>query len=122
LSAPLRGPGSVPLDLKELTILRVAHATGSDRQWTHHSGLAAAAGVVPGTLEAARGDLDGGPFTATQRSVLRLADELCAGGAVAESTFASVLAAVGAEQTVELVVLVNYYRGLAGVLAAFGLT
>ena len=121
-AAPLRATGSVPPGLRELAILRVAHTTGSDRQWRHHRELAVAAGIPPATVDAVRGDPASGPFSSTERAVLRLAGELAAGGAVAEATFAGVLTALGAEQTVELVVVLTYYRGLAGVLAAFGLT
>ena len=116
LSAPLREPGALPLDLKELVVLRVAHLTGSTRQWAHHRELAVAAGIDQRKIDAVRAGDDPGVFTATEQAALRVADRLD------EETLLAVLDDLGAEQTVELVLVVSYYRCLAGVLAAFGLT
>lgn len=121
-SAPLRAPGGLPVDLKELAVLRVAWVTGSTRQWSHHSELAHAAGVSEDKIEAVRGDPNFPSFSATERFVLHLADELGTAAGVDSTTLAGVLEALGSAQTVELIVVASYYRCLASLLDAFGLT
>jgi AhpD family alkylhydroperoxidase len=120
-SAPLRGPGELPPDLRELIVLRVAHVTGSARQWSHHSELARAAGVPQDKIEAVRGDVSFGSFSTAERRALRLADRVGSAAEVDLATFTDVLEVLGSTKTVELVVLASHYRCLAGLLSAFGL-
>jgi alkylhydroperoxidase family enzyme len=121
-SAPLRAPGDLALDLKELAVLRTAHVTGSARQWSHHTELARAAGVSDDKIEAVRSDPGSGSLSSTERLILQLADQLGTATGVDNVTFAGVLAALGSAQTVELIVVASYYRCLATMLDAFGLT
>jgi 4-carboxymuconolactone decarboxylase len=114
-AGPLRGSGDLPVAVKELAILRTAHLTGSDRQWRHHLPLAEAAGVTAAQLDAVRADPDAlGPGAA-------LAGAMC-GGADPAQAMAAARAELGDAQAVELAMTITYYRCLAGLVAAFGLT
>jgi alkylhydroperoxidase family enzyme len=117
MRAPVAAPGSI----RELAILRVAHLVSSDRQWRHHEGPALYAGVTAEALAALTGSRDDAAFTPEEQAVLRLVDEMIGDVEVREATFGAVVGAHGPESTVELVLLVAYYRALAGMLAAFGL-
>lgn len=118
-AAPLRAPGDLPADVKELAILRVAHLTGSSRQWRHHVPLADAAGATLDAVEALRSDPD--ILTGTVAAAVRLASALCQGDDAAPA-LEEVRSALGDDRAVELVVTITYYRCLAGLVAAFGLT
>jgi 4-carboxymuconolactone decarboxylase len=121
-SAPLRGPGDLTPGLRELAVLRVSHVTGSGRQWSHHSQLASAAGIADDKIEAVRADASFRSFSEVERRVLRLADRVGSGADVDQGAFMKVLEVLGEAQTVELIVVASYYRCLAGLLSAFGLT
>ncbi|MGI5129853.1 carboxymuconolactone decarboxylase family protein [Pseudonocardia sp. CA-107938] len=118
-AAPLRAPGDLPADVKELAILRAAHVTGSARQWRHHLPPAAAAGVTPAQIEAVQNDpesLDGAAGAA-----VALAGALC-DGTDATTALARARESLGDALAVEVVVTITYYRCLAGLVGAFGLT
>jgi alkylhydroperoxidase family enzyme len=118
---PLRQAVAIPPDVRELVILRVAHLSGSARQWRHHRQLALESGQSAEKVDAlAEADI-ADRYNAGERAALRLADEMAAAGRVADATFSAVLEAFGPEQTIEIVVLIAYYRCLAAVLNALDL-
>jgi alkylhydroperoxidase family enzyme len=121
-AAPLRAPGDLPPLVKELAILRAAHLTGSDRQWRHHLPLAEAAGATSAQLAAVREDTASEPLGAgSLGAAVALAGALCEGGDPAPAV-ARARAELGDALAVELVVTITYYRCLAGLVGAFGLT
>ena len=120
-ASAMRIPVTAPEPVRELAILRVAHLVSSDRQWSHHEGPALEVGVTAERLSALSRPLDRAAFTQQEQAVLRLVDEMIGDVEVGEATFGAVVDAYGPESTVELVLLVAYYRALAGMLAAFGL-
>jgi alkylhydroperoxidase family enzyme len=119
ISDALRYHGRVPRRLRELAILRTAYVTGSEYEWSHHVGMALAAGAgkeqVAGLADWARSDT----FGTVERAVLALVDEMHA-GQVAETTFAAVAAATSVEEATELVVLCAHYQGVARIIQALG--
>jgi alkylhydroperoxidase family enzyme len=118
---PLRQAIAVPPDVRELVILRVAHLSGSARQTRHHRQLALESGQSAAKIDAlAEADI-ADRYDPGECAALRLADEMVAAGRVADATFAAVLEAFGPEQTIEIVVVIAYYRCLADVLNALDL-
>ncbi len=118
---PLRQAVAIPPDVRELVILRVAHLSGSARQWRHHRQLALESGESAERIDAlAEADI-ADRYDVGDRAALRLADEMVAAGRVADATFSAVLEVFGPEQTIEIVVVVAYYRCLADVLNALDL-
>lgn len=99
---------------REIAILVVAAATGSDFEWWAHSRLASAAGLTSAELMAIR---DGGVqevfADAPDRVVAGLSRMLCADEDVDDTVWARAEIAIGVTAIHEVVVLVGYYRLLA---------
>lgn len=119
LSDALRYRGRAPRPLRELAILRTAYLTGSEYEWSHHVGMALAAGVGQQQVAGMACGPDSDAFGAVERAVLTLADEMHA-GQVSDATFAAVAAATSAEEATELVVLCGHYQGVARIIQALG--
>ncbi len=119
LSDALRYRGRVPRRLRELAILRTAYLTGSDYEWSHHAGMALAAGAGEEQITGIVRWADSGAFGAVERAVLALADEMHA-GRVSDATFAAAVAATSTEEATELVVLCAHYQGVARIIQALG--
>lgn len=111
--------GAQQLDplLRELAILHVACRTGAEYEWIQHADIARAVGASDEQVAAVRdAELQAACFDDRARLVLRFADELLAGDAVSETTFAAMVQATSAREAVELLLAVGYYRLLAGVM------
>ena len=119
LSDALRYKGRVPRRLRELAILRTACLTDSDYGWSHHVGMALAAGARREQITDIPHWADSGAFGAAERAVLALADGMHA-GQVPDATFAAVAAATSTEEATELVVLCAHYQGVARIIQALG--
>lgn len=119
LSDALRYRGRVPRLLRELAILRTAYLTGSGYEWSHHVGMALAAGAGQQQVDAISCWPDSSAFGAAERAALRLADEMHA-GQVSDATFAAVADATSAGEATELVVLCGHYQGVARIIQALG--
>ncbi|MGH3279066.1 MAG: carboxymuconolactone decarboxylase family protein [Trebonia sp.] len=119
LSDALRYRGRVPRLLRELAILRTAYLTGSEYEWSHHVGMALAAGIEQPQVAGIGRWPDSSAFGAVERAVLRLADEMHA-GQVSDATFTAVAAATSTEEATELVVLLGHYQGVARIIQALG--
>ena len=119
MSDALRYRGRAPRLLREIAILRTAYLTGSEYEWSHHVGMALAAGAGQQQVAGIACWPDSGAFGTAERAVLGLADEMHA-GQVSDATFAAVAAATSAEQATELVVLCGHYQGVARIIQALG--
>lgn len=122
---------SLPDDLRELAISRVAVVNRAWYEWGHHAPLAAAAGVPQAALDALAAD--GGPLrlgdraagresaaglSETQWAVVVLADEMTRNVEVADETFAKVKEIFGERGTVEVVATVACYNCVSRFLVA----
>jgi len=123
LGSFFRFGGSVlPDAARELVILHVSARLGAGYEWVKHVGPARGAGLSDGLIEGLRlGDhtlLDPG-----QRALLAVADHALALSSIPEALQESVIADfgpdLGIEAVVEAVVLVGFYRCIAGVIACF---
>jgi 4-carboxymuconolactone decarboxylase len=108
------------LRARELVILRVAYLQNSPYELAQHIELGRHAGISPAELDAVAlgGDLDCAGLSDTELAVLNLVTELCTTKQVREETFGAVKAALGAEATTELLMIVSLYYGLALILNA----
>jgi alkylhydroperoxidase family enzyme len=106
--------------LRELVILRTAHLMGSPYEVAQHAGLADQAGVSPvqRAALAADAELDNAGFDATELAVLHLITELITTKTVRAELFDQVHTALGDEATVELLMVIHRWAGLALMLNA----
>lgn len=103
---------------RELAILLVAAATRSDFEWHAHASLGREAGISPAEMDTLRS----GAFSSqdpVEASLVRMCETLLDDGDVDDPTFDVLQEAVGAEQVLELIVLVGYYRTLAQMMRVF---
>lgn len=124
---------TLPADLRELAISRVAVVNRAWYEWMHHAPLAAAAGVPQAALDALKtetgplrladygsggeGDKTGG-LSEQQWAVVVLADEMTRNVEVADETFAKVKELFGEKGTVEIVATVACYNCVSRFLVA----
>lgn len=124
LSERMRGLGAaflgkaalLPVQLRELVILRVSALCGARYEWgVHAAAFASAAGIDRALLASTHGTALGGfePRMDDAGLVLRLADELHGTQRVTDALFAALSARFAAEQVLELVALVGYYHLIA---------
>ncbi len=103
---------------REIAILVVAVAMGSEFEWFAHSRVGAAVGLTPDELAA----LQKSRFRSddpVEEAVAALSAALLDGRAVGDEEYARYDAVLGARAIVEVVVLVGYYRLLAQSMQVF---
>lgn len=95
--------------LRELMIMRMGWATGSEYEWGQHWGIAQQFGVEAGRLVALREWRDDPEFTPAERAVLAVVDDVVANGVIGESSLAECSRSVSDDPAVLLEVV-----GVAG--------
>jgi 4-carboxymuconolactone decarboxylase len=120
LGATLRFHTSLPGRAREIVILLVAQATGSEFEWWAHSRVAKAIGFSDDELmRLAVGELVSDDEL--ERAVGELAANLLTSGTVTDDEFARVSAVLSTEQIVDVTTIVGYYRTLAQLMAVFAI-
>lgn len=105
----------------ELVILRVAVLCGSDYEWQQHVRLGQRAGLSAEQVARTGEGPDAAGWSERERLLLRAADELVAVRAIAEPTWAALVAAGFDErQLIEVCMLAGHYAMLAGALNSLG--
>lgn len=106
--------------LRELVILRVGHLQDSEYEVLQHEDVARGLGIPEPQLVALRqgGDLAAAGFTPGELAILRFVTELLETKHISDMTFRPVYAALGDTATVELLMWIYLYAGLALVLNA----
>ncbi len=116
----VRGSSTLPADVRELVILRVAARNGADYEWVAHEPLARQAGL--GDEQIAAISLAGGGSSATlsqaQWAALAYADAMTTHVTVPEEIFQAVRAHFDDRQAVEMTVTVAAYNMVSRVLVA----
>src|SRR5688572_12818468 len=79
--------GTLPRADTELLVLRVAHNTGCDYEWSHHERLGRQAGLSPAEVERVREGPSADGWSERRRTLLRAADELHADRFVSDETW-----------------------------------
>jgi AhpD family alkylhydroperoxidase len=110
----------LPKRLRELIVLRTAYLMDCAYELGQHRDVAHTVGVDRATIDAVTSDSDWrtGQCDDTERAVLELITELVTTRRVAEPLFQKVHTALGSEATVEALMVIGRYAGLALMLNA----
>ena len=116
----IRNHNSIPADLRELVILRVAILNGASYEFDAHAPIARAAGVSEEAVAATRvvplrADI---PLETRQRLVLELADTMTRDLVVPDSLYQRVRKEFGVQQQIDLVATVAAYNMVSRFLVA----
>lgn len=101
---------------RELVVLRTAGLTGCAYELAAHRALGRTAGLDAGEVEAAVDPTLPWAWGAADAALLRVVDEVCAGADVGDAAWLELELVLDEAGCVELLVLVGFYRLLAGVL------
>jgi AhpD family alkylhydroperoxidase len=121
-SAALNSP-VLPVRLRELVVLRTAYLMECRYELGQHSDIAPTAGVSEQEIKALTSEsgweqVDLVDFSDTERSVVRLTSELLMTRSVSAALFDRVHKALGSEATIEVLMVISRYAGLALMLNA----
>lgn len=110
----------LPLRLRELVVLRTAQLMDCPYELGQHRDVAQTAGVTAAEINAILSDSDWrtGYFDGTELAVLTLTTELLTSRTVSAPVFDDVHRALGPEATIEVLMVINRYSGLALMLNA----
>ena len=123
LLTAVRNESSVPADLRELAILRVAVLNGASFEFEAHVPHALRAGVPEAKIGALRAEgLLGEPFGPTEQLVLTLTDAMTRGIRVPDELMARLQARYDARGLVELVATVAAYNMVSRLLVALNIS
>jgi 4-carboxymuconolactone decarboxylase len=115
----LRFDGTLPGALREMVILMVARHWSAQYEWFAHHRIALREGLDPAIADAIASKRRPAFSDDTLEQVYEFVTQLHRDHHVSDDAFASVLEALGAEQTVELVVLCGHYNTVSMVLNGF---
>ncbi|WP_100497867.1 carboxymuconolactone decarboxylase family protein [Geodermatophilus chilensis] len=120
LLGALRGATTLPADLRELVVLRVAVLNDADFEWVSHEPIARRAGLAELQLQVLRRpDAVGEPvWTPVQAAVLAFTDASTRDVVVPDEVFVGVRTHLDDRQVVELTVLVGGYAMVSRFLVA----
>ena len=118
-NAALTSP-TLPTRLRELVVLRTAYLMDCDYELGQHRDVARTAGVSVDEIIAilSENDWRTGRFDGNELAVLQLTTELLTSCGVTSETFDRVHRALGSKATVEVLMVINRYAGLALMLNA----
>ena len=105
--------------LRELAILRVAHLTGANYEWTQHVPLAKETGVTDAQVEALPQGAGADAFNEVEKNVIRFTDEVTQDVKASAETFAALEKDLGPRQMVELTLAIGFYGMVARVMESF---
>jgi AhpD family alkylhydroperoxidase len=110
----------LPTRLRELVVLRTARLMDCAYELGQHRDVARTAGVHTDEIGAilSENDWQKFPFEPTELAVLQLTTELLTNRSVSADTFDRVHRALGSEATVEVLMVISRYAGLALMLNA----
>ncbi len=109
--------GKLDARLRELVIMRLGWATGSDYEWTQHWRIARALGLPEVDLLAVRDWRGSDRFSDADRAVLAATDETLEEGAISPETWTLCLQHVGgSEELLELTAAVGTWRLISSLL------
>jgi 4-carboxymuconolactone decarboxylase len=120
LLGALRGSTTLPADLRELVVLRIAVLTGAAFEWAAHEPIGRRAGLTDLHLRVLRSDdvTAEAVWSPAQAAVLAFTDASARGVTVPDPVFAAVREHLDDRQVVELTVLVGGYGMVARFLVA----
>jgi alkylhydroperoxidase family enzyme len=107
----LREDSSLPRDLQELLILRIAQVNDSAYEQSVHRPIALRCGVPQAKIDALPGWDAASLFDPHERAALRFVDQAAASGEVDDGVFQALRQAFSPQEIVELTALVGWYVG-----------
>lgn len=110
--------GSLPARAREIAILRVAARTECEYELAQHKPLGRRAGLTEAEIAALVEAPPGSGWSEDERALISCVDELLDRDDVASATWGGLSRHWSAEQLLELVLMVGFYRMLAGLLRA----
>jgi AhpD family alkylhydroperoxidase len=122
LLGAIRSQSSLPADIRELIILRVAELNGADYEWSAHEPLARAAGLADAQLAALRGNGNPAALSPSQAAALAYTDAITREVRVPDEVFAGLAGHFDEREILELTVTIGAYNLVSRVLVALELT
>jgi AhpD family alkylhydroperoxidase len=110
-TAAMRNEASVPRDLQELVIMRVAQVNHSAYEQSVHRSIAIACGASAEKVEAVASWRDSRLFDARERAALGYVEQAARSGEVDDTTFAVLSKAFSPQEIVELTAIIAWYVG-----------
>jgi 4-carboxymuconolactone decarboxylase len=110
---PLRDEPTVPRDLREIAIMRVAQLKDAPYEWAHHWFMSVACGLPKEKLLAIADWRTSDLFDATERDVLAYTEAVVAGPKVADEIYAPIAAQFTPGEVIELTLTITTYIAIA---------
>jgi len=110
-TAAMRNEASLPRDLQELVIMRVAQVNDSAYEQSVHRPIAIECGASPEKVDAVPSWRDSPLFDARERAALGYAEQAAGSGEVDDATFAALQQAFSPQEIVELTSIIAWYVG-----------
>lgn len=108
--------GKLPREETELVILRVAHNTGSEYEWSQHERIGARAGLSESEISRARIGPDAPGWSERQELLLRAADEMHDRGRIEDELWERLGRHYDDVLLIEICMLIAHYEMLAMIL------
>ncbi|WP_020417806.1 carboxymuconolactone decarboxylase family protein [Amycolatopsis sp. ATCC 39116] len=118
LLGAIRGQGTLPGDLRELAVLRVAELNGAEYEWAAHEPVAKEEGMTVEQIAALREGGDRSVLDGRQRAVLDYTDAMTRRIRVPDELFAALREHFDDREIVELTVTIGAYNLVSRFLVA----
>lgn len=118
---PLRNEATTSRALRELIIMRVAQLTQTAYEWVAHRPMTVKCGITDTQLSDLENWRESEAFSAEERELLAMTDELTDGLDVSDATWAALAARYEPSELVELVLTCTYYSCVSRTLRALRL-
>jgi 4-carboxymuconolactone decarboxylase len=118
LLGAIRGDMSVPADLRELVVLRIAVLNAAPYEWDSHEAAARQAGLEDGHLEAIRADSPAAPLSELQRLVVAATDAMTRQVVLPAPLFESLRSHLDDRQLLELITTIAAYNMVSRLVVA----
>jgi 4-carboxymuconolactone decarboxylase len=113
------GAGTLPPAVRELIILWLARRLGAVYEWVKHEPPAKAAGLSESVIDTLRAGQEPSDLDEIQEAALQVAKCALELRSIPEDLQDRLIDRIGIKGVIELVVLVGFYRMIAGVIFAF---
>lgn len=105
----------------ELAILRVAWLSRCHYEWGQHVEIGLRNGLTPEDIRRVTQGADAAGWSATQAALIQAVDELHHDKIIGRDTWNELRVGFSERELIELLLVINHYSGLAGVLNSLGI-
>jgi len=112
--------GRIPGREREIVILRTGANAAAVYEFGQHRLIGAQSGLSEAEIERLAGEVDEGDWSADDRALIALADDLSEDDAVSDATWEALARRWDEGQLIELLLLAGYYRMVSGFLNGVG--